>query len=1233
MKSKVLLPFFLLSLFFANQAIAGQRHWVGNGTGNGKFWDRTANWSLTQGGSGGVAVPTASDDVLVDGGGNLQVNTAAVCLSFNQSVSGGTKDFTNGSTLTVGAGGVTITGGILLMANANNSITVAGNWTQSGGTFTATNGAVIFNGSTAQTLSGTSQFADLTINNANGVSLSNTVTVNGTLTLTSGAVSTSSNTLIISSTGSVSRTSGWVNGKLQKQVPTGATSRTFEIGDAATFAPVTVSFGNVTTAGNLVASTVGTEHPSIVNSKIDASKSVNRYWTLTNAGVVFNNYSATFNFVAGDLDAGANTANFIVDRFNGSSWSAPTTGTQTATSTQATGLTTFSDFAIGEAKTITINASAGTNGTISPSGPTVVVYGGSQAYTIAASANYHINDVLVDGGSVGAVASYTFNNVTTNHTISASFAINTYTLDVTATNGTVAKNPDQASYNHGTTVDLMATPAVGYHFVDRSGDASGSANPLTVTMDGNKTITANFAINTYTLVVSATNGTVAKNPDQASYNHGTTVDLTATPAVGYHFVDWSGDASGSANPLTVTMDGNKTITANFAINTYNITSTAGAGGSINPAGVQSVNYGGSQHYTISPDLGYHLQDLLVDNVHVDSTTGYTFTNVTTTHTIEATFGLNTYNITATAGAGGAIVPTGVLPASFGENIHFTILPDPGYHLTDLLVDNVHVDSTTGYTFVNITTDHTIEAQFGINQYILTASVVGGGLIAPSGSVSVNHGDNKQFTLSPNTGYHLADLLVDNIHQDSTTSYTFTSVTGNHTIEAKFAIDTFTISASASAGGSLAPSGTITVNYGDNKRFTVSVNAGYHFIDLLVDNLHVDSTTSYTFMNVTANHTIHADFAINSYQLAASAGTGGTITPSGTVAANYGEDKAFAVAPNGGYHFADLLVDNIHVDSTASYTFHNVTTNHTIAASFAPNAPTLNGVTPPSGYRGQSVDVVLTGTNFINGVSTVNASAGISVTSMTVHNLDSIYATILVASDASLGAHPLSITNAPLGGASGTVAFTVLNRAPSAFALALPVKGDSVQLYTNPKPITFSWHPSVDLDGDTLTYTLSFPGTAIADTATKDTTATMNIAGSLTPNTVYRWIVVVTDGHATVAAADTFTFRTSTIVLDVKDKKGRIPTEYALYQNYPNPFNPSTIIEFDLPQRSVVSLTVYNLLGQEVTTLIQGEEMEMGVQTVTFGEADLTSGIYFYRITAEGTNGKIFSSVKRMMLLK
>ena len=173
----------------------------------------------------------------------------------------------------------------------------------------------------------------------------------------------------------------------------------------------------------------------------------------------------------------------------------------------------------------------------------------------------------VSGTVLSTSPNYTF-VLSSNRSLVANFALNTYTLTVNATNGSVVKAPDQPRYNHGSTVQLTATPATGFVFSSWTGDASGSANPLTVTMNANKTITANFTaipVNTFTLTVNATNGSVTKNPNQPTYASGSSVQLTATPNTGYTFVSWSGDASGSANPLTVVMNANKNITANFAL--------------------------------------------------------------------------------------------------------------------------------------------------------------------------------------------------------------------------------------------------------------------------------------------------------------------------------------------------------------------------------------------------------------------------------------------------------------------------------------------------------------------------------------------------------------------------------------------------------------------------------------------------------------------------------------------
>ena len=99
-----------------------------------------------------------------------------------------------------------------------------------------------------------------------------------------------------------------------------------------------------------------------------------------------------------------------------------------------------------------------------------------------------------------------------------------------------------------------------------------------------------------------------------------------------------------------------------------------------------------------------------------------------------------------------------------------------------------------------------------------------------------------------------------------------------------------------------------------------------------------------------------------------------------------------------------------------------------------------------------------------------------------------------------------------------------------------------------------------------------------------------------------------------------------VSVDGSDDK-TIPTDYTLFQNYPNPFNPSTAIEFSLPVNSNVTLTIYNLLGQVVTTLVN-EDKPAGTYSVEFNATSLPSGIYFYKLEAGN-----FIQTKKMVLLK
>ena len=125
----------------------------------------------------------------------------------------------------------------------------------------------------------------------------------------------------------------------------------------------------------------------------------------------------------------------------------------------------------------------------------------------------------------------------------------------------------------------------------------------------------------YTIVVQVSpvgSGTVDVVPNETDY------ELTASPAPGWHFVDWSGDVTVADNPVTVTKDTATIVTANFAVDTFTITPTAGAHGSITPATAQTVNYNDDQAFTIAAANGYHVADVLVDGLSVGVRTAYKF---------------------------------------------------------------------------------------------------------------------------------------------------------------------------------------------------------------------------------------------------------------------------------------------------------------------------------------------------------------------------------------------------------------------------------------------------------------------------------------------------------------------------------------------------------------------------------------------------------------------------------
>lgn len=209
-----------------------------------------------------------------------------------------------------------------------------------------------------------------------------------------------------------------------------------------------------------------------------------------------------------------------------------------------------------------------------------------------------------------------------------------------------------------------------------------------------------------------------------------------------------------------------------------------------------------------------------------------------------------------------------------------------------------------------------------------------------------------------TSYSTSSLLDGSTYYFTVSAYNGSGAESSYSNEVSRSFAalpaTYTISATAGSGGrimalnntnvSTATSGSttiasVTVNDGASQSFSIAPSTGYRIADVRVDGASLGAVASYTFTSVKANHSISATFTATttSHTITASAGTGGTISPAGAVSVSHGASRTFAITPASGYRIASLNVDGAAVSTVSSYTFTNVTANHTIAATFAATA--------------------------------------------------------------------------------------------------------------------------------------------------------------------------------------------------------------------------------------------------------------------------------------------------------
>ena len=656
-------------------------------------------------------------------------------------------------------------------------------------------------------------------------------------------------------------------------------------------------------------------------------------------------------------------------------------------------------------KQFNIIASAGMDGSINPQGISSVYYGTRPIYTITPNTGFVLDSLFVNDVKVDSISSYTFDSVKSNQTISVKFKVQTFTITSTAGNGGSISPQGISTLNYGTKPSYIITPNTGF-VIDTlfvNGLKVDSISSYTFdSVKSNQTISVKFKVQTFTITSTAGNGGSITPQGINTLNYGTKPIYTITPNTGFVIDSLFVNGLKVDSITSYTFDSvksNQTISVKFKVQTFTITSTAGNGGSISPQGTNTLNYGAKPIYTITPSTGFILDTLFVNGLKVDSITSYTFDSVKSNQTISVKFKVQTFTITSSAGNGGSISPQGISILNYGTRPIYTITPNTGFVIDTLFVNGLKVDSITSYTFDSVKSNQTISVKFKVQTFTITSSAGNGGSIAPQGINTLNYGTKPIYTITPNTGFVLDSLFVNDVKVDSITSYTFDSVKSNQTISVKFKVQTFTITSTAGNGGSISPQGISILNYGTRPIYTITPNTGFVIDTLFVNGLKVDSITSYTFDSVKANQTISVKFKVQSFTITSSAGNGGSISPQGISILNYGTKPIYTITPNTGFVLDTLFVNGLKVDSISSYTFDSVKSNQTISVKFKVQTFTITssagngGSITPQGinilnYGTKPIYTITPSTGFVIDTVFVN---GLKVDSITSYTFDSVKA--------------------------------------------------------------------------------------------------------------------------------------------------------------------------------------------------------------------------------------------------
>ena len=359
--------------------------------------------------------------------------------------------------------------------------------------------------------------------------------------------------------------------------------------------------------------------------------------------------------------------------------------------------------------------------------------------------------------------------------------------------------------------------------------------------------------------------TLSVNPADAgttsgggTFATGTEVTVSASPAAGYQFVNWteSGVQVSATASYTFTIEADRALVANFSLLQYSITvsSSPEEGGSVTGGG--TYDHGEQVTITASPSAGYSFVNWTEGGSFVSTNPSYTFT-VNSNRSFQANYSLNSYRVSVSNSPTSGGTATGGGDFTHGSQATVSANPSSGYSFVNWTEGGSFVSANPSYTFT-VTADRTLVANFSqiVYNVSITSSPTSGG--TTNGAGPYGSGSTANIIATPATGYRFVNWTRNGTIVSTSANYSFT-VTGNTTLVANFAVASYTITTSVNPAGTGTASGGGSFNHGASVTVRATPASGYQFTNWTENGTEVSRTANYVF-TVTENRNLRANFS-------------------------------------------------------------------------------------------------------------------------------------------------------------------------------------------------------------------------------------------------------------------------------------------------------------------------------------------------------------------------------------